>query len=346
MFFSVLVPVYNAARYLRECVESVLRQTEQDFELVLVDDGSSDGSGALCDDFCGRYPEKIRVLHQQNRGLILARRAGIALARGAYCLFLDADDAFEPNCLAVVRETIKRLDADIVLFTYTNCYESEGTQLVDEMVFADNTLFTGEGKRALYEELISSWRLNNLCMKAIATPLVQEDDTPYERFAGNAHGEDLLQSLYPLTNAGRVVYRARALYRYRHHDESITSRLMPGRIERHLNSPVLDQLRSYMTIWGLDTPRMIERFHVRNLTKLITTFWQHYRAARSDIERRAVLDEPWSACVGDEARAYIKSRMLPWPKRVQLAALLRKDKRMLDVIERLGRVRVRASYGK
>ena len=96
MLLSILVPVYNSEKYLKECFDSVLNQRESDYELILVDDGSTDAGGAICDTYQARYPERVRVIHQQNQGLILARRAGIAAAQGDYCMFLDADDAYEP----------------------------------------------------------------------------------------------------------------------------------------------------------------------------------------------------------------------------------------------------------
>ena len=83
MRFSVLVSIYNARDFLEARVRSVLRQTERDFELVLADDGSTDGSGEACDRFAAQNPEIVRVAHQPNKGLILTRRTGTQMARGA-----------------------------------------------------------------------------------------------------------------------------------------------------------------------------------------------------------------------------------------------------------------------
>jgi len=345
MFFSVLIPVYNAEPYLKECLDSVFRQTETDFELILVNDGSVDGGGMLCDRFRAFHPDRVRVAHQPNRGLILARREGVALAEGDYCVFLDADDALEPDCLAVIRETIERTKADIVIFNYYNRYEPEYTTVMAEPVFKDNAVFEGEGKRALYGEMIATWRLNNLCSKAIRTPLMREDDTPYEQFASNPHTEDLLQSLYPMTHAKRVVYRAVPLYHYRRIGASISTRVIPGRIDRQFNDAVMDQLRRYMTAWGMDTPEELARFHARKLNGLITLFWQHYRAAADDEQKRAVLDYPWGEHIDTEDRNYIGSGALSRMRRLQLGAILGRKKRLLDTIERLGEIRMRASHG-
>lgn len=346
MFFSVLVPVYNAEPYLKDCLDSVLRQSEQDFELVLVNDGSVDGGGMLCDRCRALHPSFVKVLHQPNKGLISARRAGIQAAEGDYCVFLDADDTLEPEALAVIRETIAREQADIVIYNYYNRYEPEFTTAVAEAVFADNATFRGEAeKQPVYAEMIASWRLNNLCTKAIRTPLVKGDDTPYERFAANPHTEDLLQSLYPVTHANTIVYRAVPLYNYRRIQQSISTRVLPGRIDKQFNDAVMDQLRAYMAKWGMDTPEQLERFHARKINGLITLFWQHYRAAEDDGEKRALLEYPWGAHLDAEDLKYAKSAALSRMRRLQLDAIFKRNKRRLDWIARIGEIRMRASHG-
>ena len=102
MLFSVIVPIYRAEAYLPTCVESVLGQSLQDFELILVDDGSPDGCPALCDTYAER-DDRIRVIHQENLGLSEARNAGIRTASGEYLIFLDADDFFAEDALIRLR---------------------------------------------------------------------------------------------------------------------------------------------------------------------------------------------------------------------------------------------------
>lgn len=114
--FSIIVPVYNIAEYLPKCIDSVLSQTSQDYELLLVDDGSPDTSGTICDDYASRYPDKIRVIHQPNGGAGAARNQGIRLSQGEYILFLDGDDYWEPNLLADLQTAMKSHNADLYLF--------------------------------------------------------------------------------------------------------------------------------------------------------------------------------------------------------------------------------------
>ena len=95
---SVIVPVYRAERFLDACVESVLAQTFTDWELLLIEDGSPDGSGALCDVYAAKDP-RIRAFHKENGGVSSARNVGLAHAEGECIAFLDSDDGFEPETL-------------------------------------------------------------------------------------------------------------------------------------------------------------------------------------------------------------------------------------------------------
>lgn len=121
-FFSIVTPVYNGRRHIRQCVESVRKQTEASWELILVDDGSTDGSGELCDSFCS--DRRIKALHQRNEGQLRSREKGIEEAVGLYVLGLDADDYLEASCLEKVRKAIEESGSDAVFFGY--CYA--GTQ--------------------------------------------------------------------------------------------------------------------------------------------------------------------------------------------------------------------------
>lgn len=344
IFFSVLVPIYNAGEYLEACVQSVLRQTEQNFELVLVDDGSTDGSEKVCDRFAAQNPSRVRVIHQPNKGLILARRMGISQAQGEYCVFLDADDWLEDNALAVIRETIERTGADIVIYDNFNYYGDERTMERNRVVFADNTVFTGKSKRAVYEVLLTSWRLNNIWMKAIRTPLLQSDDTPYEEFADNPHAEDLLQTLYPVTHANTIAYRAIPLYYYRRRSGSICTSVSLDNLDLQHDERVTQQLLRYMVAWGMDTPENRKKLYARKLNALLTVFWQYYRCANSAKEKRSVLNAGWGAYV----MPYCKdggAKALPPIKRVQLIAILKKRIFLLNVMNALGKLQRKVKYG-
>ena len=120
---SVIVPVYNVEKYLRNCVDSILRQTYTDFELLLVDDGSPDGCPQICDDYAAHDP-RVRVIHKPNGGLISARNEGIRAARGSYVCILDGDDWALGNMLQFIHDTVSQSPEplDMVLFAAHNVY--------------------------------------------------------------------------------------------------------------------------------------------------------------------------------------------------------------------------------
>ena len=117
MFFSVIVPVYKVEKYLPRCIDSVLSQSFSDFELILVDDGSPDSCGEVCDNYKER-DERIKVIHKANGGLASARRAGIRVARGDYVFNLDSDDLIENDTLECAYKIIKDTNCEIVSFSY------------------------------------------------------------------------------------------------------------------------------------------------------------------------------------------------------------------------------------
>ena len=345
MFFSILVPVYQAEQYLEECIHSALCQTCRDFELVLVDDGSTDTSGQICDRFAFEHPDQIRVIHQQNGGLILARRAGIQVAQGRFCVFLDADDALEPGCLATIRETIEQSGADIVIFNNYSYFEEEKRKEPNTPVFTDYSVFRGAEKERIYRELIASWRLNNIWAKAIRTDLLKADDTPFSLYAANPHMEDLLQTLYPVTHAEEIVYRTQQLYLYRRHGSSMTRNLNLTQISRLYNGAVLKQLRAYMTRWGMDSQAYLELFYTRSINALITLFWQHYRIAANAEQKKQVLAYDWGALLDEESMAFAKSKRISFLRRAQMRVILQKRKLLADLFVAYGNVKMRALHG-
>lgn len=117
-FFSIITPVYNCRRFLKKCIQSVIDQTYESWELILIDDGSTDSSGEICDSFC--QDSRIKVIHQDNSGAFASRINGIAAAKGIYGMGLDADDYLEKNCLGTVKKAIDISGSDLIFFGYRN----------------------------------------------------------------------------------------------------------------------------------------------------------------------------------------------------------------------------------
>ncbi len=122
---SVIVPIYNVEKYLPRCLESILDQTYRNLEIILVDDGSTDGSGAVCDQYAAR-DDRIRVTHQTNSGIGHTRNVGLSLCTGAYLTFVDSDDYLYPDALSCLYDRLCTDGSDLVIGNCVHVYE-DGT---------------------------------------------------------------------------------------------------------------------------------------------------------------------------------------------------------------------------
>lgn len=146
---SVIVPVYNVAPYLRQCVESILSQSYQHLEVLLVDDGSTDESGRICDDYASQ-DKRVRVIHKQNGGLSSARNVGLQHATGEWIAFVDSDDWIEPELFArCLQEIDQHPDLDLVRFGFNCCYP-QGEE--HSLTYRKEPFLELEGRTDVYPE--------------------------------------------------------------------------------------------------------------------------------------------------------------------------------------------------
>ncbi|MBQ2724515.1 MAG: glycosyltransferase family 2 protein [Clostridia bacterium] len=302
MKFSILVPVYNVEAYVEECIQSVLNQSCRDFELVLVDDGSTDDSGIICDRYAQQKPEQIRVIHKENQGLISARRVGIAEARGEFCVFLDSDDFAEENLLEVIAGYLEKdPQTDVLLYSFRYC--RDGRKAERYPVFKeDGYVWDDSGKKELYEALILTNGITSIWTKAVRTSVLRSDPTDYSVYYGKNMAEDLLQSLYPLTAAGRIMYTDKILYNYRINSESISRAFRYETIPNKNTVHVYHKIREYLPVWGMDTPEIRERLNARWFHDMMYMFSRYYEAAGTKEQREQILSYPWDSMLPEEAR--------------------------------------------
>ena len=222
---SVIVPVYKVEEYLEKCVQSILAQTERDFELILVDDGSPDRCGALCDSLA-QTDSRIRVIHQENQGLGGARNTGIREARGDWLLLVDSDDWIEPKILEKAMEAGLREEADLVMFAFRTVDE-QGRELgvFREDMPKERGITLQEHKEAL---LTAPCAWNKLYRRGFfqGTGLAYPPRVWYE---------DLRTSPKLMAKAGRMVFLDEVGYNYLQRQGSI---MKSANLER--NQEILD----------------------------------------------------------------------------------------------------------
>ena len=223
MKLSIIVPIYNVAPYLRKCVDSLLTQDIADYEIILVDDGSTDNSGAIADELVDAFRLsplasrlEMRVIHQSNSGLSEARNTGTREAQGQYILFVDSDDYLQPNTLGTLLEQAERDNLDVLRFRYQNVKESgEAFAPYKDMTnYNDYSVTATDGLTFLNE------RMGNQCY--VVQFLVKADIVREELFTPDIYFEDTDWTPRMLLRAKRVASTDLVVYNYLWREGSIT----------------------------------------------------------------------------------------------------------------------------
>lgn len=260
---SVIIPVYNVRPYLQEAINSVLNQSYQNLEIILIDDGSTDGSGKICDAYAKR-DSRIRVFHQTNRGLSVARNAGIDRCRGEMIAFLDSDDAYCKDMLQKMSDAMRRSGADIVECNYVVFHEKHsmnprkirGKQKGIRRVYCEGLYQRPAASRMLLNEKMSVCVWNKLFRRLIWDSLRFQEGHDYEDL-------DLTPSL--IEKAESVYILDDALVLHRRRSGSITSTYSYANIRdhamayQHFVEHVRQNVPEYFTV--SDLRRISENFY-------------------------------------------------------------------------------------
>ena len=138
---SIIVPVYKAENYIRRCLDSIKNQTFTDWECILVDDGSPDGSGKICDEYAEK-DERFRVFHQENQGVSAARNRGLDNMKGKYCMFVDSDDTLLGDVMTRIIEVVENHSVDLYIFQTT--YHKENGSIIESNFFENKNEISAE----------------------------------------------------------------------------------------------------------------------------------------------------------------------------------------------------------
>lgn len=204
---SIIVPIYNAENYITECIESILTQSFSDFELILIDDGSSDNSGTICDEYKSQ-DDRIKVVHKHNAGVSIARNIALDIACGKWIAFADADDYYYPDALMTLCNTAVTNDVDVVLAGF-------------------NVVVNGKERHgASYKDYISEKPLCKITHPALwcylfRTSIIQDNNI---RFVPNlAYSEDRVFIFDVILHCYKIAFSSKCIYAYRRIATSVCS---------------------------------------------------------------------------------------------------------------------------
>lgn len=204
---TIIIPVYNVEKTIKEAVDSALNQTYLNLQIILVDDGSTDSSGRICDEYKEK-DERIEVVHKQNGGLSDARNAGLQCAIGKYIMFLDSDDFFEPNAVKIMYKAIEEKNADFIIGNYINT-DPDGKKWnkpIFSEEFTDFKLSITEYEKSFFVMNSGVW--NKIFRKEFI-------DKIQLKFVKGLPAEDAIFTTYCFTHSDNVYYIKDIIYNYR-----------------------------------------------------------------------------------------------------------------------------------
>jgi len=216
---SVIIPIYKAEKYLNECIDSVLAQTYEDLEVILVDDGSPDNCGAICDNYAAK-DSRVKVIHKENGGPSDARNAGLAITHGEYIYFLDSDDYIVNNAIELLINRAEQENADLVFFNSETFAEDAEDLNYDEDFIRKHSFPTMPGTKMLGVLCKYKCYLPHAPFMFYRSDLIKKNGITFVK--GIIH-EDESFSPIVILKAARVAQLQKSLYYRRQHAHSITA---------------------------------------------------------------------------------------------------------------------------
>lgn len=247
---SVIIPVYNVEKYLGRCLDSIIGQTYVKLEIILVDDGSTDSSGQICEKYRDK-DSRIQVIHQKNKGLAGARNTGIDIARGKYIFFIDSDDFVDITTLERLLSLINKTDADMAVGQYSLYFESKE---------AAQTQYMGSYKIYSASEALS--RLNDWRNEE-TTSLITAWGTLYKRklfedirYPEGKWHEDEFVTHRLISKAKKICMSEDSFYFYRQHEESFMSKIDSHSQIKHI--VLFDALQERADFFSKNYPQLLD----------------------------------------------------------------------------------------
>ena len=242
---SFITPVYNAEEYLEECINSVIAQTNENWELILIDDGSTDRSGEICDRYAASY-EKIKVVHKKNSGQFDSRMKGIAIASGDYCTGLDADDYLDDTCVEKINGVFYECNPDILCWNIRIVVDGIENGRGEMPVY-------GQFNNQEFLRYVAESTNHSFCNKLIKTELLRKS------YFGNVplnarHSEDYIMICPAICMAENIYAIDEVLYNYRQVSDSTTHKYTLQRVFDYFDSTIC--VTKILEWYGMLTPEI------------------------------------------------------------------------------------------
>lgn len=267
---SVIVPVYNVQNYLRQCVDSLLNQNMENYEIILIDDGSTDASGIICDNY-EKSNNKVIVIHQNNQGVSVARNAGLKIAKGKWITFVDSDDWTDPALLCTAVNKAEDSNADILFFSYITHFEN-GVSSESHFIDLDSGDIS-DHKEYLEAKIITQFygktRMNSGVSagttwgKIIKKDLIDKYELCFP--VGVIRAQDTVFWLNAVENADKIVLTNDYLYHYRLNDNNITRGKKYIKNSEDVFYKLISEYYKFVDTYNKDSQEVQDAIYIRTI---------------------------------------------------------------------------------
>ena len=292
MKYSVIIPVYNVEKYIHRCLKSIISQNYDDLEIIVVDNGSTDSSGSVCDTYANEY-SNISVYHIENHGVGSARNFGLSKARGEFIYFVDSDDYLVGNLFADFADKLV-LDLDLAVFSYYNSFEEDLTEkhrTEKSLPFKGN--YDKDGFIKIFKELFLSDMLYTVWNKIYRREFLLENNLSFEQYE---LGEDVRFNLDLYREVKKIYLSQDSYYVYViGRKGSAMSGYNPKRLQYQLQE--LKMVDNLLSDWNLDSSVLVNTVKARilmsniyNITKQNLSVNRKVKLVKDSCERREIED--------------------------------------------------------
>lgn len=244
---QIVVPVYNASKYLRECLDSIKDQTYANWEAILIDDASTDNSGEIIKEYTEKDKRFLYVPLEKNGGVSRARNHALSLLNSDYTAFLDSDDFWEKDMLSSMVKKATEKDFDVVQCRFIYDF-SGGRRVLPKGAFKSDAELCGKDLRKVYIRMMTGINMNHVCMKLIRTSLIK--DLRFDTSLRTA--EDLKFCIDLFKSVRGYAFIDKPMYHYRRSDESLTGKGLSAKQKLYANRMVAVHMTQALKAWGID----------------------------------------------------------------------------------------------
>lgn len=296
---SIIMPVYNSEQYLKEAIESVLNQSYQNFELILIDDGSSDKSPIICESFKEK-DVRVRVIHKDNGGVCSARNLGLDNARGEYVAFIDNDDTYTKNCLIALMELVDGQHIDIVKCGRKNILITPELKVLNQkvMTFSEDRIYEYDQFISMYRNIKDTECFNSVWNGIYRTSFLRDNNMRFREDVKHGN-EDLIFNYSALLLRPMIAVSSKVLYtHYYRISHSTSTKFYEDQIETRIQAIELERKLMYLGTSQEDI-QAVEFDEIRECFRILAQC--NDKAIRKQqtlkIQSNIVSDYCWPMCV-------------------------------------------------